>query len=65
MNSSKITEEINPNSKDINTKNIDQILRIFNSEDSLTIEAVKNILPSLEKLILNVIKCFKNNGKLF
>ncbi len=65
MNSSKITEEINPNSKDINTKNIDQILKIFNSEDSLIIEAVKNILPDIKKLILNVIECFNNNGKLF
>ena len=50
MNSSKITEEINPNSKDISTKNIDQILEIFNSEDSLIIEAVKNIIPDLIKI---------------
>ena len=65
MNSAKVTEEINYNSTDIHTKNIDEILRIFNSEDSRIIQAINDILPDLEQLIIQTINCFKNNGSLF
>ena len=65
MNSSKITEEINYNSNDIHTKNIAEILEIFNSEDSKIIESMSNVSHHLEKLIIEVISCFKNNGSLF
>ena len=65
MNSTKTTEQINPNSKDINRKSISEILEIFNSEDLKIIESVKRVLPNLEKLINDVINAFKNQGKLY
>ena len=48
MNSTKTTEQINPNSKGINKKSISEILEIFNSEDLKIIESVKRVLPNLE-----------------
>ena len=65
MNSIKVTEEINHNSIDIHTKNIDEILSIFNSEDLTIIKSINNVLPDIEELITKVIDCFKNNGRLF
>ena len=65
MNSTKTTEQINPNSKGINKKSISEILEIFNSEDLKIIDSVKKVLPNLEKLINDVIDAFKNGGKLY
>ena len=55
MNSTKITEEINQNSIDIHTKNIDEILKIFNLEDSKIVDSINNVSTDLEKLIIDVI----------
>ena len=65
MNSTKITEEINSNSIDINKKSTADILKIFNTEDIEVIKSINNILIDLEKLIEDVIECFKNQGRLF
>ena len=65
MNSIKITEQINSNSLNINTKSINEILKIFNKEDSKIIIAVNKVLPNIEDVINVVISCFKKNGKLF
>ena len=64
MNSIKTTEGINPNSKDIETKDISEILEIFNFEDSSIIISINKVLPDIEDLIELVIQCFKNNGRL-
>ena len=53
MNSDKITEGINKNSTDIHTKNIAEMLQIFNSEDSKIIESVNNVSHDLESFIKN------------
>ena len=64
MNSIKITEEINPNSIGIETKNILEILKIFNVEDASVITSINKVLSDIESLIEIVIQCFKNNGRL-
>ena len=63
MNSTKITEQINPKSIDIQKKKICEILKIFTSEDLIVIQAIEKILPELEKLINAIITTFKNNGR--
>ena len=65
MNSSKTTEQINKKSIDIDSKSIIEILGIFNSEDYQMLQAIKNVLPTLEKLIIDVIDSFNCNGRLF
>ena len=65
MNSSKTTEQINEKSIDIDSKNILEILDIFSSEDYFMLQAVRNIFPNLEKLILDVVDSFKMGGRLF
>ena len=46
MNTTKITEEINSNSIDIDKKSIIEILTIFNSEDT---EVIKSINKATKK----------------
>jgi len=65
MNSSKITEQINQKSANINSKNIIEILEIFNSEDYNVLDAIKNVSLDLEKLIIDVIDSFNDDGRLF
>lgn len=65
MNSTKVTEQINPNSININTKDIKEIVDIFISEDYNVIEAVKKVSSDIENLIIDVIDSFNNNGRLF
>ena len=65
MNSSKITEQINQKSLSIDTKDIIEILDIFNSEDYVMLKAIKDISLDLEKLIIDVIASFNSGGRLF
>ena len=65
MNSSKITEEINQKSINIDTKDIGEIFDIFISEDYTMLQAIKDVFPNLEKLIKDVIYSLNNNGRLF
>jgi len=65
MNSSKITEEINQKSINIDTKDIGEIFDIFISEDYSMLQAIKDVFPNLEKLIKDVIYSLNNNGRLF
>jgi len=65
MNSSKITEEINQKSIDIDKKNIIEILEIFNVEDYSMLNGIKEAFPDINKLIIDVIDSFNSKGRLF
>jgi len=60
----KITEKHNKSSIDIDSLGTIDILEIINKEDSTIHRQIKNVLPSIEKIISAIVRCFKNNGKL-
>lgn len=58
------TEQVNPKSNKIDTKSTDEICRIMNSEDMLVPAAVNAAIPSIAPLIDEVVRAFKENGRL-
>lgn len=58
------TETNNVRSWNIDKDSIVEILKIINEEDHLIADAVALCIPSVEKLVENVIKGFKQNGRL-
>jgi len=64
MKINKITEQLNINSKDIDQKDVKEILSIINEEDSTVSNAVKNVLPEISLFIEQVIKKIKKSGRL-
>ena len=65
MYSNKITEKQNLNTLDIDQNSIHEILEIINNEDSKIHYAVKEEIPKISNFIDDVVKCLKNNGRLF
>ena len=61
----KITEQNNPLSKNIDSLNVIEMLKIINQEDSLIPSIINKHLESIEKVIEEVVFCLKNNGRLF
>tara|TARA_Y100000994_G_scaffold248005_1_gene254680 strand:+ start:8445 stop:9335 length:891 start_codon:yes stop_codon:yes gene_type:complete len=61
----KITESSNIKSKDIDKKNIHEILNIFNNEDETVVKAVGDSLEGICDIINITIKSLNNNGRLF
>ena len=64
MKINKITEQLNISSKDIDQKDVDQILSIINEEDSIVSKAVKNVLPEISLFIEQVIRKIEKSGRL-
>ena len=60
----KITEQQNPNSQDIDKKNILGILHVINNEDQKVANSVRLSIPFIETFVTNVIDSFKNHGRL-
>ena len=61
----KTTEQRHPLSKNLDMMSIYQILELINSEDATIPSIIKKNLIDIEHIIDNVIKGFKNNGRLF
>tara|TARA_Y100000590_G_C15675650_1_gene997919 strand:- start:177 stop:1055 length:879 start_codon:yes stop_codon:yes gene_type:complete len=61
----KITEERNKQSEDLDSYSVIDILKLINKEDAILHLAIAKQLSKIEIIINNVIKCFKNNGRLF
>ncbi len=59
------TEQRNPLSYRIDTKSVNDILTIINSEDYKIADVVKEAIPQICNVIEKVITAFKNNGRLF
>lgn len=63
--SSLSTEQINPNSVNIDVSKTIDILRIINNEDKKIAPAIEDELPNIEKAVDGIVKSFKNGGKLY
>ena len=61
----KITESFNIKSKDIDKRDVLEILNIFNAEDKTVVEAVGDCLDIINDIVNIVIESLNNNGRLF
>ncbi|MGD1820207.1 MAG: N-acetylmuramic acid 6-phosphate etherase [Pleomorphochaeta sp.] len=59
------TEQRNPLSYRIDTKETSEILTIINEEDHKVADAVKTAIPQICNVVEKVIKAFNNNGHLY
>ena len=59
------TEQRNDASRDIDSGNSLEIVKIINSEDKKVPAAVEKILPEIAALVDDIVAAFKNNGRLF
>lgn len=59
------TEDRNPKSSNLDLKSIGEILKIINDEDKTIAKSVEAELAAIEKLTGEVVKTFKNKGRLF
>ncbi|SES91797.1 N-acetylmuramic acid 6-phosphate etherase [Salinibacillus kushneri] len=58
------TETRNPNSQDLDTKSIKEILQIMNQEDYQVPSAIEKEIPQIEKAVNLVIQSFNQEGRL-
>lgn len=59
-----VTEKVNPETRDIDSKNIEEILRIINNEDKKIPHIVEKEIPYIEKAVEIVVSAFKQGGRL-
>ncbi len=59
------TEQPNPASKDIDTKSVDEILKIINDEDKLVPLRVEPAIPQIAAVVEATVRAFKQGGRLF
>ncbi|MGC8654111.1 MAG: N-acetylmuramic acid 6-phosphate etherase [Candidatus Kryptoniota bacterium] len=60
-----VTEQRNPASMDIDSKNVIDILRIINNEDKKVAFAVEKELPYIAEAVEIVVNAFRSGGRLF
>jgi N-acetylmuramic acid 6-phosphate etherase len=61
----RTTETVNPASRGIDAKPLDEVLRIINSEDTLTARVVATQLPVIERAVEKVIGTIRGGGRVF
>lgn len=59
-----VTEKVNPETKDIDSKNIEEILTIINNEDKKIPHIVETEIPYIAQAVNIVVEAFKNGGRL-
>lgn len=60
-----ITEAINPNSKDLDRKPLEEVLRIINAEDQKVAEAVGQVIDQIAQAVKVFVKCYQQGGRIF
>ncbi|SEQ68471.1 N-acetylmuramic acid 6-phosphate etherase [Piscibacillus halophilus] len=60
-----ITESYNEKSTNLDQMSIREVLELMNEEDRLVPEAVQQVLPTVEKVVVVVKKALQNGGRLF
>ena len=65
MNSTKITEQQNPNSMNIDLMGIDEILETINKDDEKVAIAVKKAIPEIQLFVESLVDSFWDGGRLF
>ncbi len=58
------TEKRNKASKSLDSLNAFEIVKLMNEEDAKVPEAIKKVLPTIGKLVEEVVKTFNKNGRL-
>ncbi|VXB17573.1 D-lactyl ether N-acetylmuramic-6-phosphate acid etherase [Bacillus sp. 349Y] len=58
------TEKVNPDTLKIDTASTDEVLRMMNDEDHKVAEAVKKVLPVVEKVVDKVVASISSGGRL-
>lgn len=58
------TEKQNKASKSLDSLNAFEIVKLMNEEDAKVPEAIKKVLPTIGKLVEEVVKTFNKNGRL-
>ncbi|KRF42949.1 N-acetylmuramic acid 6-phosphate etherase [Paenibacillus sp. Soil787] len=59
------TEQRNQNSMNLDRMSVQEILQIINTEDKKIAEAVESVLPDVELAVGQIVKAFKQGGRLF
>jgi N-acetylmuramic acid 6-phosphate etherase len=59
------TEQINPRSRDIDSKPAVEVLRIINDEDRLVAQAVGSEIPRIAEAVERIVAAVKKGGRLF
>ncbi|MGB9821111.1 MAG: N-acetylmuramic acid 6-phosphate etherase [Pseudothermotoga sp.] len=66
MSLSKLPTELpNPKSKDLDTKDTLEILKIINEEDAVVTLAIREVLPQINEIVLMCLEALKKNGRVF
>ena len=60
-----ITESINPDSNDIDIKNIKEIIKIFHNDNQNVLIGINDVLEDIHQIIDMTVDSLINNGKLF
>ncbi|MCI0511952.1 N-acetylmuramic acid 6-phosphate etherase [candidate division KSB1 bacterium] len=60
-----VTEKRNPNTMEIDSKSIPEILQLINAEDKTVPNAVEKEIPYITQAVEILVNCFKNGGRLF
>lgn len=59
------TELPNPKSKDLDTKDTLEILKIINEEDAVVTLAIREVLPQINDVVHMCLRALKSNGRVF
>ncbi|HEV2883766.1 MAG TPA: N-acetylmuramic acid 6-phosphate etherase [Pyrinomonadaceae bacterium] len=60
-----VTEQENPNTANLSTSSLEEILNLINAEDALVAPAVGKVLPQIESAINGIVDRLKAGGRLF
>ena len=60
-----ITESRNPASRDLDSMEVSEILRLMNEEDAKVPLAVRDALPEIEKAVEGVVRTLEGDGRVF
>ena len=63
--STLVTEEVNPQSINLDRMSIEEILRLFNAQDKTIPASVEKEIPYIAKAVQIIVKAFQNGGRLF
>lgn len=59
-----LTENVNPNTENIDLESVINILTLMNNEDKKVASSVEKVLPQVADAVNAIVKAFQNNGRL-
>ncbi len=64
-NSLPITEQENPNTANLSSSSVSEIVRLMNEEDALVAVAISKVLHDIERAVEAIVRRLRNGGRLF